>query len=60
MDKIYCSTHRLWHKDLRCPLCEQERVKKMVARFKCEEEKQENTREATIEDVQKLINKFNR
>lgn len=61
--KNFCPIHHLYFRGLQCPLCEKERLNKMVEKF---EKKTESTsipvnenREINEDDLMKLVSKFN-
>lgn len=58
--KRYCETHHLYYNGSACPICESERVERMVKKYTntIPKEPVQASREATIEDINKLINKF--
>lgn len=65
-NKNYCETHHFYYRGVKCPLCESERIQKMADKYskkinvgKPKKEERE-IREATVDDIQKLIDKFNR
>ena len=56
MDRIkkFCETHHFYYQGNACPFCQNEKFNKFLKEKPKEEEK-----EVTIDDIQKLINKFN-
>lgn len=54
MIKKFCETHHFYYQENVCPFCQNERFNKFLKDKPKKEEK-----EVTIDDIQKLINKFN-
>lgn len=59
MGKILCSIHHYYYYGVECPLCLEERVKKMENKFvKKESVKKEKPKEITADMLSKLKSKF--
>ena len=64
MEKNYCPTHHLFYYGQECPLCRHERTQRYVKTFGYvppadkAKKKEELDREATAEDFEKLLSKF--
>ena len=54
--KKFCKTHHFFYHGVECPLCLKERVAKMTV---CHKNNDNNPKEATETDIQKLLDKFN-
>lgn len=60
--KKVCPIHRFSYSGEKCPFCEQERINNLVNKFKGTKMKPstEKEREITKDDLNRLINKFNK
>lgn len=59
--KQFCSIHHYYYNSSVCPFCEQERIEALAHRYvKVLAEKKNKDREVSQDDLNKLINKFNR
>jgi len=63
MVKNYCPTHHLYHLGYKCPICENERIGRLLSKYVKKDEpkpeaKDDEQKEASLESIQKLINKF--
>lgn len=61
--KLICPIHHFSYSGSMCPFCEKERIDRLAQRYKVEETvhiENKKEREITQNDLQKLMNKFNR
>lgn len=59
--KEICTIHRFYYSGRECPLCAQERFRKLSHRFPIQEKtesKPNRDREITNDDLNRLVNKF--
>lgn len=58
MDKKLCSVHHLYFKGVECPLCLEERIKRMEEKFAKNDEVVPKKKNATKEVTEDMLNKL--